>query len=745
MQSVTYWTRCLIFVLMFTIGCNSKTSTPAVSTEDGGANAPGDNAGKPKKSMIPVKRDVKTIEGNWVIVVTNQRNDSFRWMIKLSQGADGQFTGEMLDTSRDQDQNDKTQLVKTDIQGDSVKLFFKTLHSAFDFEGSFQQAAQGLIRGNIRLSPTEIMLTRLLPTDEKTLERFGPTGLPPATNIFEEMFKSKEVKPDDILKAARENRTSPIALDVFISLIQGHIPAKFDEAKLKEIIENYLSASKIWGQRWVARAELVTANSLINGRQFTQLGLKHLAAAEQSLGEDSEFFSGAFTSYREAANVILRIQDITSSSTSDETKAAAFTELTELLKKQPFNPEILSALATQAERTGQVDLAINYLSEVVSLPLLEATVLGLRAGLPPDTPTPTESLKKLWIQKNGSEDGYLQFIDEVYQKKIGDYLAEMKEKEPASPATDRGNKRVLIELFSGLLSPQSVSAELALTALGKTYAPDEVIIIRHHQHFPAPDGMVNQDSEERGAYYEIGITPIVAVNGMPVDPRYYSGPIQMAAQAYSILRKFIDLRLADKTDVVLELTATATDGQLNISAVATGIPEEVLPSCRLRMAIVENEVNTTIPRGTNGIRHHEFLVRDMLGIAKGIPSKKGELKYSASIPMADLQQHLVDYIQRYEAGRRIEFPAEMKPPIKGPLSLVAWIQNDKADPQSKFRIVLQSAMIPIEGDLKIGTATSQAQPTDVSPAQPSAKASDKASQNSSSAAETTPAPPAVPE
>ena len=741
MQSVTYWTRCLILLFALAIGCNSKTST-SVSTEDGGANAAADGSGKSKKNVIPVKRDVKTMEGNWVVVVTSQRNDNYRWMIKLSKGPDGKFVGEMLDTSRDKDENDKTQLVKTDVQGDSIKLFFKTSHAAFDFEGTFQQ---GFIRGNIRSGPNEILLTRLLPTDEKTLERFGPTGLPPATDVFEALVKSKEAKPEDILNAAREHRISPIAQDVFASLVQGHIPARFDEAKLKEVIDEYLSAAKIWGERWLARAEIVTAVSLINGRQFTKMALPHLDAAEPKLGEDRASLKETFTAYREAANAILRIQDITSASSTDEAKVAAFTELTELLKKQPYNAEILFALATQAERTGQLDLAISYLSEVVALPMLESTLLRLRAGQPPDTSTPSESLKKLWSEKNGSEDGFQQFVDEVYRKKIGEYLAEIQEKIPVPAAADRGNKRVLVELFTGMQCPPCVSADLALAALGKTFKPDEVIIVRHHQHIPLPDGLVNQDSEERGAYYETASTPTIVINGMIVDARFYAGPIQAAGQAYSVLRQVIDPRLADKTEVALELTAAVTDGQLNISAAATGIPDELLPSCRLRLAIVENELHTIIPGGSNGIRDHEYLVRDMLGVAKGIPPKKGELKYSASIPVSDLQKNLVNYIQQYEAGRRFEFPAEMKPPIQGPLSLVVWVQNDKADEKTKSKLVLQSAIIPIEGDLGLGTATTQGQPTDASPTETSAKPPVKDIPNPPGTEAESPKPPAVPE
>jgi hypothetical protein len=743
MQSVTVWTRCLILLLAFTIGCNSKSSTStSASSEDGGASPTGDNASKSKKNMIPVKRDVKTIEGNWVIVVTTQRTDNFRWMIKLSKGADGQFVGEMLDTSRDKDQNDKTQLVKTEVQGDSIRLFFKTQNSAFDFEGSFQQ---GFIRGNIRSNPNEVFLTRLLPTDEKTLERFGPTGLPPATDIYDGLMKSKDVKPEDVVKAARENRTSPVTQEVFLSLLQNHIQAKFDESKLKELIDSYLSSAKIWGDRWEARAEIITAVALIGGRQYARLALPHLDSAELKLGDDRATLGEAITAYREAANVILRTQDIASTSSTDEAKAEAFTELTELLKKQRYNPEILSALATQAERTGQLDLSINFLAEVVSLPMLEPTLIRIRAGQPPDTPTPTESLKKLFAQKNGSDEGYQKFVDEVYRKRIGEYLDEIKAKVPAPPTTERGNKRILVELFTGMQCAPCVSADLALAALGKTFAPDEVIIVRHHQHIPGPDGMVNQDSEERGAYYETNATPTIVVNGMIVDGRYYAGPIQMASQAYSILRKVIDPRLTEKTEVALELTAAVTDGQLNISAAATGIPDDLLPSCRLRFAIVEDEVHTIIPIGSNGIRDHEFLVRDMLGIVKGIPPKKGELKYSTSIPFTDLQQHLVDYIQSYEAGRRFEFPAEMKPPMKGPLSLVAWVQNDKLDEQTKSKLVLQSAIIPIKGELGAGTSSSHTDPVEAKSVQPSPKSSvnDIAKPTENTGA--TPPPPALPE
>lgn len=777
MQFVISPTRCLMlaFLLTLTVGCNSKSAAPTADTSEDGDVAVSPDGGKTKKSLIPIKRDVKTIEGNWVVVVTNQRTDAYEWIIKFTRGADGKTTGELLETRSEKGKEDPLRLVSTEIEGDSVKLVFENNGNPFDFVGTFQE---GFIRGTLKASPTEVYLTRLLPTDEKSLDRFDPKGLPPGADVFENLLKSKDLKPEDLMALAREHRTSPLTQDIYTSLMNGSSGAKLDEAMLKELITDYLNSAKIWGPRWEVRAEMIIAVNLINGRQHTRLALEHLDAAERLMGEDKDTYGDTIIAFREAANVNLLIQDIASASTPDDDKAKAFAELTDLLKKQRYNAEVLFALATHAERTGQADLAMDYLSEIVALPMLELSLLRARAGQPPDSGTATELLKKLWNQKHGNEDGYQHFVDEVYRRRIAEYVDELQKLVPTPPPADLGNKRVLIELYTGMQCPPCVSADLALAAVRKTYPADNVIIVRLHQHIPLPDGLANQDSEERGAFYGTGATPTIVVNGMLLDARFYAGPIQMAGNAYTVLRKVLDPLVVEKTDAKLDLTAEVIDGQLNVSAVATGIPDELLPSCRLRLAVVENEIHTIITEGSNGIRDHEFLVREMLGGAKGIPPKKGELKYSISLPVADLQLHVVDYIQRYEAGRRFEFPATMKPPIQGPLSLVAWVQNDKADEQTQSRLVLQSAVTPIKGETGFSAAsampatetvttpessapaTKPAPATKEAPAKKAAPASkpastsdpapekpedDVAPDSASDPAEATPPPPALPE
>ena len=713
MHSYQMWSRWLLVTVLLVTGCNSKPGTSTTqSSEDGEITSPEQGGAKPKKKIVPVKRDVKDLIGNWVVVVTDQRMDSYRWIIKFTRGEGNKVSAEFLDTNQDKDESTKPKILETVVEGDSIRIAMENAQAKFDFVGSFQD---GFIRGTIRMGPVELFLTRMLPTDEKSLEPFGATGFPPGSDVIDAKLKSKALKPDDLLATVREYRTSPVAQDVYAMILANHAQAHFDEAKLKEIINDFLSSAKLWGDRWLGRAEMTVGVNLVSGRQFAQLALPYFDEAEQKLGEDQELMKPSIAAYRDAAHVQIWANQLLNANTADEERAKALAGLTELAPKQPFNAEILFPLATQAERAGNVDLAIEYLTDIVALPLLEASVLQLRAGQPPDTPTPHEVLKKLWVQKHGNEEGYDQRILDVYRQKIGTLLGEIQANLPAPPAADVSNRTVLVELFTGMQCPPCVAADLALEAISKTYPTSKVVVVRYHQHIPGPDGLASQDSEERGAFYNVTSTPAVVVDGMILDPRYYSGLIQATPNGYGLFRKVIDERLTVKTDVAVKLSAKVVDGQLTVEAEATGISEEILPSCRLRLAIVENKVETFLPLGSNGIFEHEFVVRESLDGSKGIPPKKGELKYAITMPLKDIQDHLTHYIAQFEAGRRMEFPAPVKPPIKNGLSLVAWVQNGTVDKEMQSRLVLQSAMIPIDGSEGLAPAETASKPAAAEP------------------------------
>ena len=318
-------------------------------------------------------------------------------------------------------------------------------------------------------------------------------------------------------------------------------------------------------------------------------------------------------------------------------------------------------------------------------------------------------------------------------------MAELQQKVPTKPDFEAGNKVTLVEMFTGMQSPQSVAPDLGLSAISHVFPTNRLIVIRYHQHIPLPDGLANQDSDERGAFYEIGVTPTIVVDGIKTDGRYYSGPIQSAVNTYEILRKILDPRMVDKSPVELKVSAVNEGGQLVINAEATGIPEDQLASCRLRLAIVQDQIDIFLPLASNGIRDREFIVRELLGGANGIAPKKGELKYSATLRVDDIQKHVSDYLTRYEAGRRQNLLPEMKPPVEGKLSLVAWVQNGTIDKNLQAKLVLQSILIPIGGESPTAAAPQkeEGQPAETKPVE--SKAAD-APPNGTDAPATSPDP-----
>ena len=125
MHSVSSRIRCLILMLLLATGCQNKAAVRSADTsEDGGTALPAANGNRTKKSLVPVKRDVKTIEGNWVVVVTNQRTDDYHWIIKFVKSPEGKYTAEFLDTTRDTNEEEKPKIVSAEIEGDAIRLNF---------------------------------------------------------------------------------------------------------------------------------------------------------------------------------------------------------------------------------------------------------------------------------------------------------------------------------------------------------------------------------------------------------------------------------------------------------------------------------------------------------------------------------------------------------------------------------------------------------------------------------------------
>ena len=692
----------LLAVPVLASGCKPKTPATGTGAAAGAAatGEEGTQAAVSKKApggIVPINREPKSIEGNWVMVVTMQGRDQYIWIVKLARDADGKFSGSIIDSTKDKM---APEILSTVVEDQTVKLRIKNSQGTIDFEGRFDGKA---IRGTLASGPQEIYLGRMLSTDVSSLTGYVDDAGPPASDIFEKAFKTMQEQPNPkvIMTIAHEHPTSPMSFEAMSMLLQASTRFEITNDEVLAMIVELLRCAEAWGPKIVAKAELQCGEHLIATRRLSEEGLKHIARAEELSGEATVEFKQYIATLRDAAAVQMALEKITS--VGETNRAEAYLELKELLKKQQFNSEILIALAGHAQVTQQLEDAILYYSDIVALPLLEQFLMSKRTGQPAGDPTPSDELKKVWTERHGDDKGLEAHLATVHHARLDALINEVREKAPvaadADPKTVLGDHAVLVELFTGALCPPCVAADLGVTALSRQYPASEVVTLRYHQHIPGPDGMTNQDSEDRFAFYEAGGTPTVTIDGMVVDSKRfpYTGPLQFTQSAYNNLRQFVDLRRQQSTPIRLQLAAVVTDGELSINANVTGFTEEELPSLRLRLALAEEIVASRAP---NGIRQHEMVVREMPGGARGVAPKKGELKYSYTMPVTDLQLHLDEYIQRFESGNKFEFPAEMKPPVRGALQLVGWVQvqGDKAvEGQVPPKLILQTAIVPVAG------------------------------------------------
>ncbi len=670
---------------------SGASAAKAPAANDGVSATTGQEQGGGKK-IVPIDRDPQSLEGNWVMVLTIEGRDKYVWIVRLSKGADGRVGGEFVDATKD---SLKPQIVETTVEDSLVKLKIKNSKGTIDFEGQFDGHA---IRGTLANGIQELYQARLLSTGATSLATYVDEAGPPGSDVFQKAVMAMGQQPNlkEIVRIAGENRISPVSVDVLARMLANQSKFQLTDEELTETVEEYLRCAKPWGPRMAVKAELHSAECLVTFGRLPEVALKHLARAEELHTEKSDVVLRHTASLRVAAEIQINLRKSRSEAEAD--RAEAHVALEKLLAAQPYNPEVLLALATRCQATQQTDAAIAYYSDILALPLLEPYLMSLRAGQPAGDPTPRDQLKKLWIERHGDDTGMEQHVAGIHRTKIDALIREIREKSPATTPAEPGDHTVLVELFTSAHASGCVASDLAATAISAEYPVTDLVVLRYHQHVPGPDGMANQDAEDRFTYYEGAGIPTVAVDGLVLDSNQipYAGPVQFTGTAYNMIRQVIDRRRLQSTPIRLQLEAAVTEGQLSIHASVTGVTEEQLPMLRLRLALAEDAVESVMP---NGIRRHEMLVREMPGGARGTAPKKGELKYDYTMPVADLQLHLDEYIQRFEAGNKLKFPDEMKPPIRGRFHLVGWVQNmtDKADQKNPNKLILQTATVPVEG------------------------------------------------
>lgn len=683
---------CVLALCVSYVGCNqTKTEEPSAAadgekaTESRKAVAQTPETGSAKRGL-KVRPNVSTFPGRWGLVILQpvpdqSGNPSYRdlclSLLEFSE-AEGTISGKALATLP---QAPPVEISDVVVNGNAIEFKFLWNEATGDYEGTL---ADGVVRGSLNVPDMGVIAAMLRPTDEASYEGWDPMPQAQGRVLFNEAAAAKD-QPKAVLAVARELRGSPLSLQAYDAVLarMRQYP-DLPETQVREIVADMQASAAPWGERIKAQALFKAAMGVTMTRRYPSLALELIDQAKEKLGTGEEEYAEPLKYASEQALADLSLSKIRSNDPAAQQEAHE--NLKALLTKQRYNPEILEALGTYALKHDDPQGAKEHFADIVALPMLEQMLQASRPDQPPGDPSPREQLLKLWEAEHDSIEGFEEFLHATYQRRMAELSEETRTAGPAPLPADQRKRVSLVELFTGTGCPPCVAGDAAVDVLHDVY-PQHVIALQYHQHIPAPDPLTNQDSEDRLTYYSIGGTPAVFVDGLTHPPQMgIGGFLQSVGTSYSLLRSMVDTRIPLDAVGELQLAASVENGDLSISATGTGFEESLLPKLRMRLALAEDVIDFVAP---NGVRQHHLVVREMPGGAKGTSAREGKFAYTLQMPLSDVEQHLTDYLSQFEAGRNITFP--LKPTALGPLSLVAWVQNDET------REILHAAIVPVSG------------------------------------------------
>jgi hypothetical protein len=339
-----------------------------------------------------------------------------------------------------------------------------------------------------------------------------------------------------------------------------------------------------------------------------------------------------------------------------------------------YNKTVL-ALAKEADQAPAGDVSTESRAEVAKA-LASAAEVGGEADV--------AKAARAKADKLNSE------LDAEYHKNVPPFKPDA-----SSGVTRKSDKVLLMELFTGAQCPPCVAADVAFDGLIQTYKPSEIVFLQYHLHIPGPDPMTNADSNDRVSYYpEFQGTPSVFFDGTAEGSG--GGGMGASKSKYESYRKIIDRALANPSGATVNLKVSRDGDAFKVSATAEARPEQIAKDSakvggsklKLRLAVIEDQIRYT---GSNKLRFHHHVVRDMPGGAAGQSLKDGKVAYETTIKVADLRKDLEKYLSEYQKSGAA-FP-NAAPLELSNLSVVAFVQDDGD------KSVLNAVMTPL-GDTK---------------------------------------------
>jgi tetratricopeptide (TPR) repeat protein len=616
------------------------------------------------------------LEGDWVLVFSDQGTDIYGWVLTVAKGDQGAW---QVNLKRATEPLGKAgyDVKSSSVTEGQIEVALARDEMAFAFSG---QLDKGTVYGALSFGERGVMPARLLSMDALAVDSIDQPQPAAGNKELEEAFQTKKPLPE-LEKFIESFTDSPLVLDAQRARLMLARQEKATSEQASRYAESYLASARRWGPVIETKAHVDIGVTLAKVESLQELALKHLEAAESKLGAGSPTVWKLQTRLEKARLLIAKEQ------TDD-----AATILNQLHENHPHDFSVTYTLAALAEKQKHADGAIELYAELVATPLAERSLAQTLAQEGGDQRSvverlPSRALTRLWTAKHGDTDGLTGHLDEVYHRVASSFVGE----KVAPRETGAGNRIALLELFTGAECPPCVAADLATGGLEATYERSEVIVLRYHEHIPGPDPLANDITQARFGLYEGQGTPTLILNGIQLPNA--GGYVEQTPEVYKELRKLVTPILEEKSDYSIELSATASEGKVSIRAKATA-GEAISDSARLVLVLTEDKVPFL---AGNGIRSHEMIVRSMPAGVEGQQPADGKLEFSKDVDLAKLRASLNDSLARFEKESGINF--NRKPMDLKKLHLVAFVQD------AKSKAVLQAAAIPVAGDLETAGET----------------------------------------
>ncbi|VAX37659.1 hypothetical protein MNBD_PLANCTO02-2100 [hydrothermal vent metagenome] len=656
-----------------------------VEPEEKEKSKEGDNADKKEKPKEKKEKVIhrKTIEGNWVLEIYHQEGTGFPIvLLQVEKSPQQKYELKPIDFV---EQIGKLELKKKRLEKTSVMFVVDGNLGKLRFDG---RLLHNTIVGTAQFEGGTVIPAILHPFDQKKLgERAEKTREDENVKLLSKKLEAaKKIKEvfQFCNQFIKKHPHSPFTMEVYSDILLTNAKrAKLSTKEVNQIANGYIKQAAYWGEKMEQYARIHIASSLIDQKFAPQVAKHHLDEAAKNVKPQS-FFDWDLIIKPSLLKLELVTALLDIRSENKETQKKGFDFLVKYQKKEPFNYRTIWALAQYAQQKKNNKEAIRLYAQLTSLPLMQQMLRRewAQENLEVQPTLPSDELVKLWKKEHGSIDALDQYLDTVYQKALETIPGEKYQ----GRNSNAKNHVVLCELFTGSKCPPCVGADLATSALQKTFAPTEMVMLRYHQHIPGPDPFANTQNAERLSYYNGKGTPSIYIDGKPFPPA--GGYLQNAKETYNLLRPLIEKRLGNQSEMAIALTTKVVNGQLKLTANVTGLPKENKP-LRLRLVLAEESVNYV---AGNGVRLHEMIVRKMPGGVDGIKVKEGKLQYDGSLSLANFKKGLLDDLENFE--KESGYPLPVKPLALEKLSFIAFVQNDNT------LEVLQSAMVSIKEKLK---------------------------------------------